>query len=103
MRSWIVTSCRGRARRDGNDVRRQETFEIVDMAVLGCGDEGVEKTSVLGRARGHPAATGGVLPGASHDLPRGCLSKPEDRRDIAVRIVERLPKDVRRSFRGRQP
>src|SRR5262245_62248929 len=87
IRRGVVTSCRGRGGRDGSDVGSKETLEIGDIAAFGCGDEEVEKTSVLGRARGHPAATGDVLPGASHDLPRVCLSKPEDRRYIAVRIV----------------
>ena len=44
-----------------------------------------------------------VLPGASHHLPRVGLSKPKQVRDVAVCIIERLPKDVRRSFGGRQP
>jgi hypothetical protein len=52
---------------------------------------------------GHPAAMSDALPGASHQLPRVCLSKPKDVRDVTVCIVERLPKDVRGAFGARQP
>ena len=95
-------SCRDRAGRGGNDVRRKETFEAGDIAAVGCCDERVEKTSLLGRTRGHPSAIGDVLTGASHYLPRVGLFKPKDARDVTVCIVERLSKDVRSSFRGRQ-
>src|SRR5262249_3047844 len=101
--SRVVTSCRGLAGRDGNDVRRKETFEAGNVAALGCGDEGVEKTSLLGRTRGPPSATSDVLPSATHYLPRVWFFKSEDLGYITVRIVERLSKDVRSSFRGRQP
>ena len=70
--------------------------------MLGCCDERVEKTSLLGRTRGHSSAIGDVLPGASHHLPRVGLFKPKDVRDITIWIVERLPKDVGSSFGGRQ-
>ena len=98
-----MTSCRGSAGRDGDDIRHKETFEVVDIAVLGRADEGVEKTFLLGRTRGHPSTAGNVPPRASHYLPRVYLFKPEDVRDITIRIVERLSKDVRGSFGGRQP
>ena len=45
---------------------------------------------------------GGQGPGATDYLPRVCLFKPEDGRDVRVRVVERLPKDVGGSFGGRQ-
>ena len=70
--------------------------------MLGCCDERVEKTSLLGRTRGHSPAIGDVLPGASHHLPRVGLFKPKDVRDITTWIVERLPNDVGSSFGGRQ-
>ncbi len=44
-----------------------------------------------------------MLPSASDHLPRVRLFNPKDVRDVTVRIVERLSKDVRRSFNGRQP
>ena len=77
-------------------------LEAGDVASLGRGNEGVEKTSLLGRIRGHPSAIRDVLPSASHHLPRVGLFKPKDVRDVAVCVVERLPKDVGGSFRGRQ-
>ena len=43
-----------------------------------------------------------VLPSASDHLPRVGLFEPKDVRDVAVRIVERLSKDERRSFDGGQ-
>jgi hypothetical protein len=43
-----------------------------------------------------------MLPSASHHLPRVDLFKPQSVRDLSVWIVERLPKDVGGSFRGRQ-
>ena len=84
------------------DVRCKETFEAGDVAILGRCDESVEKTSLRGRIRAHSSAIGDVLAGASHHLPRVGLFKPKDVRDIAVCIIERLPKDVRGSFGGRQ-
>lgn len=48
------------------------------------------------------AKAGNVLPGARHHLARVGLSEPQDVRNLAVGIVERLPEDVRRSFGGRQ-
>jgi hypothetical protein len=77
-------------------------FEAGDVAVLGRGDESVEKTSLLGRTRGQPSAIRDVLPGASHYLPHVGLFKPKGVREVAVWIVESLPKDVGGSFRGRQ-
>ena len=44
-----------------------------------------------------------MLPSASHHLPRIGLFKPKDVRDLAIRVVERLSKDVRSPFRRRQP
>ena len=50
----------------------------------------------------HQSAIRDALPSASHHLPRVCLFKPKDVCDVAVWIVERLPKDVGGSFGGRQ-
>ena len=82
-------------------MRRQEAFEAGDVAMPGCREERVEKTFVLGRTRGHPSAISDVLARASHHLPRVGHFEPEEVRDVAVRVVERLSKDVRSPFRGR--
>ena len=47
--------------------------------------------------------TRNALPGACHQLPRVALFQAKDCRDIAVGIVERLPKDVRGPFGRREP
>jgi hypothetical protein len=52
---------------------------------------------------GHDSAIGDPLPGARHHLPRVRLFEPEDVRDVAVGIVERLPKDEGGAFGGSQP
>ena len=81
---------------------RKRSFEAGDVAMLGGGDESLKKTSLLGRIRRHPSAIRDVLTSASHHLPRVGLFKPKDIRDVTICIVERLPKDVRGSFGGRQ-
>src|SRR5215471_11468436 len=88
--------------RGGDDGRRKEIFETRDVAILSGCDEGLEETLVLGRTRGRPSVARDVLPRARHDLPRVGLRKPKDVRDVAVRVVERLTKDVGSSFGGRQ-
>ena len=77
----------------------KNAFEVGDVAVVGRCDERFKKTSPLGALRGHPSAINEVPPSASYNLPRVGLFKPKDLRDITVWIVERLPKDVRGSFR----
>jgi hypothetical protein len=78
-------------------------LEAGEVAVLGRGNEGVEKTSLFGRIRRHPAAIRNVLASARHQLPRVGLFKPKEVPDLTVWVVERLSKDVGGSFRGRQP
>ena len=80
----------------------KHSLEANNNASLGGGNEGVEKTSMLGRIRGHLSAMSEMLTSASHHLPRVGLFKPKGVRDVAVCVVERLPKDVSGSFRGRQ-
>ena len=77
-------------------------LEAADVAVLGRGNERVEKTSLLGRIRRHPAAIRDVLASASHHLPRVGGLKPKDVPDLTVWIVERLSKDVGGTLRRRQ-
>ncbi len=105
MTSFMIDVLSALSRFDGGEtgVRRQETCESRDVAILRGRDEGVEKASASGRTRGLPAAIREVLPSARHDLPRVGLFEPEDIRDRAVRAVERLPQDVGGSLLGRQP
>ena len=91
------------AGRGGSDLRRKETFEADNVAVLGCCDESMEKMSWLRRARADPAAITDVLPSASDHLPRVGLFKPKDVRDVAVWIVERLSKNEGGLFGRSQP
>ena len=80
----------------------KSSFEVRDVAILGGCDESFKQTSLLGRIRGHLSAISDVLPSARHHLPRVGLLKPEGVRDVAVCVVERLPKDVSGTFGGRQ-
>jgi len=67
-----------------NNVRREETFEAADISALGCCEERVEKTSLLGRTRGQPSAIGHVLPSATYHLPRVGLFETNKVRDVTV-------------------
>src|SRR5437879_2716764 len=86
-----------------DDVRRKEIFETGDVTVVCRCDERAKQTLEFGRTRGRRSATRDVVPRASHDLPCVGLCKPKDVCNVAVRVVERLPKDVSGSFGGRQP
>ena len=77
----------------------KNAFEVGDVAVVGRCDERFKKASSLGVLRGDSLAVNDMAPSASYDLPRVGLFKPKNLRDITVWIVERLPKDVRSSFR----
>jgi hypothetical protein len=49
-------------------------FQAGDIAILGGRSERIEKTSLLGRFRGHPAAIRDVLASARNHLSRVGLS-----------------------------
>jgi hypothetical protein len=49
------------------------------------------------------SAIGDALPGAGHDLARVRLFEPEDVRDVAIWVVERLPQDIGGSFCASEP
>ena len=66
--------------------------------MVGCRHESVDKTSLFGRTRGRPSTTRKVLPSASDHLPRVGLFEPKYARNVAVRIIERFPKNEGRSF-----
>jgi hypothetical protein len=86
-----------------NAVGRKEMLETGNVAMLRCGDELFEKKLLLGCSRGGRSVTRGVLPRPRHNLPCVRLSKVKNGCDIAVRVVEGLPKDIGGSFGWRQP
>src|SRR5215468_3521622 len=77
-----------------NDVRRKQIFETGEVTVVSRCDERSKQTPELGRARCSRSAAHDVLARAGDYLPCVSLRKPKDTRDVAVCIVERLPKDV---------
>jgi hypothetical protein len=79
-----------------------KTFEAGDVAILSRGNEGCEKTFLLGRIRGRSSTIGHMLAGAGHELSRVGFLESKNVCDVAVCVFERLSKDVRGSFRGRQ-
>ena len=54
------------------------------------GNEGVEKTSMPGRIRGHLSPISEMLPSASHHVPRVGFFKPQGVRDVAVQRLAAL-------------
>src|SRR5262245_53508437 len=86
-----------------DSVRRKESFETDDVAVLRRCDERFKESPQLSRTRGRHPITREMLPRAGHDLPRVGLCKSKDVCDVAVRVVERLPEDVSGAFSRCEP
>jgi len=74
-----------------------------DVAIVGCCDERIEKTSLLGRTHADSSAISDVLASAGYQLARVGLVKLKCLGDVAVRIVECLPEDERGAFGRCQP
>ena len=77
----------------------ESPLESGDVAIVGGCDESSKKTCLVSRIRERPSAVSHVLPSATHYLPRVRHFEPKHLRNVAVWIVERLPKDVSGSFR----
>src|SRR5262245_59142194 len=80
----------------------KSSFEAGEVAILGGCEESLKESPLLSRIRWRLSAVSDTLASAVHHLPRVGLFKPEGVRDVAVCVVERLPKNVSGSFRGRQ-
>ena len=88
--------------RAGGDIRCQANFQCGEVTSLGCGHEGIEKAPLIARTHESAPAIGDTLASTRRKLTSVCFFESKDVRDLAIGVVERLPKNVHGSFRGRE-
>ena len=82
---------------------REQVNKHRGIAVFSSGTERGQQTALRDPERGCPRPLGHMLAGTGDELPRVGFLQSKDLRDVAVRVVEGLSKNVGGPFRGRQP
>ena len=77
-------------------------FQCGEVTSLRCGHEGIEKAPLIARTHERAPAIGDTLASTRRKLTSVCFFESKDVRDLAIWVVERLPKNVHGSFRRRE-